>query len=96
FVEKNGYKGTLVSDDFVREKHGYNAHDYKGDDIARFFNLVNEKNFRINAREKMLRQILLDNGIILNNGDGTYSGGKGAVWVLAGAMKELVGIQMII
>ncbi len=83
FVEKNGYKGTLVSDDFVREKHGYNAHDYKGDDIARFFNLVNEKNFRINAREKMLRQILLDNGIILNNGDGTYSGGKGAVISIA-------------
>ena len=83
FVEKNGYKGTLVGDDFVRDKHGYNAHDYKGDDLARFFTLVAEKNFRINAREKALRQILLDNGIILNNGDGTYSGGKGAVISIA-------------
>lgn len=83
FVEKNGYKGTLVGDDFVRDKHGYNAHDYKGDDLARFFTLVSEKKFRINAREKQLRQILLDNGIILNNGDGTYSGGKGAVISIA-------------
>ena len=83
FVEKNGYKGTLVGDDFVRDKHGYNAHDYKGDDLARFFTLVSEKNFKINAREKALRQILLDNGIILNNGDGTYSGGRGAVISIA-------------
>ncbi|MBO4321300.1 MAG: hypothetical protein J5857_12605, partial [Treponema sp.] len=83
FVEKNGYKGTLVGDDFVRDKHGYNAHDYKGDDLARFFTLVSEKKFRINEREKILKQILLDNGIILNNGDGTYSGGKGAVISIA-------------
>ena len=95
FVEKNGYKGTLVGDDFVRDKHGYNAHDYKGEDLARFFSLVSEKNFRINAREKQLRQILLDNGIILNNGDGTYSGGKGSVISIARESERTLRKQLM-
>lgn len=88
FVEKTGYKGTLVSDYFVENKHGYNAHDYKADDMARFFTTAYNENFKLNNRELILRDILLHNGIILNNGDGTYSAGHGAVISFARESSE--------
>lgn len=72
FVEKAGYKGTLVSDYFVENKHGYNAHDYKADDLARFFNEVKKQNFKLNKRELLLKSLLLQNKIIFVLDDGTY------------------------
>lgn len=88
FVEKTGYKGTLVSDYFVENKHGYNAHDYKADDMARFFTTAYNEKFKLNTRELILRDILIHNGIILNNGDGTYSAGHGAVISFARESSE--------
>ena len=79
FVEKTGYKGTLVDEDFVENKHGYNAHDYKADDLARFFTKVYRTNFPINPQEQMLLKILLANKIILAEEDGTFSGGQGSI-----------------
>ncbi|MCQ2240359.1 hypothetical protein [Treponema sp.] len=79
FVEKAGYKGTLVGNDFVENKHGYNAHDYKPEDLAAFFTTVELQEFPINDREHLLREILETNKIIIRNDDGTYSPGKGAV-----------------
>ncbi len=79
FVEKTGYKGTLVSNDFVENQHGYNAHDYKAEDLAAFFNKVRKENFAINEREQLLKEILLANGIILQNEDGSYKEGKGSI-----------------
>lgn len=79
FVEKAGYKGTLVSDDFVRSKHGYNAHDYKADDLARFFTAAQKENFTLNDSELLLKDILLFNGIIVREADGAFSAGNGAV-----------------
>ena len=78
FVEKAGYKGTLVSDDFVKNKHGYNAHDYKADDLANFFSLVEQENFQINSYEEILKEILIANKIIQKDKNG-FKAGKGAV-----------------
>lgn len=72
FVEKTGYKGTLVSDYFVENKKSYNAHDYKADDLARFFNEVKKQNFKLNNRELLLKSLLLQNKIIYVLDDGTY------------------------
>ncbi|WP_407398703.1 hypothetical protein [Treponema sp.] len=79
FVEKAGYKGTLVGNDFVENKHGYNAHDYKPEDLAAFFTVAAIQEFPLNDRECLLREILEANKLILKNSDGTYSAGKGAV-----------------
>ena len=78
FVEKAGYKGTLVSDDFVENKHGYNAHDYKANDLANFFSLVEQENFQINSYEEILKEILIANKIIQKDKDG-FKARKGAV-----------------
>ncbi len=79
FVEKKGYKGTLVGDDFVRDAHGYNAHDYKAADLARFYNLAADSGFKLNKREYILRNILLYNGILVNGSNGKVEAGEGSV-----------------
>lgn len=79
FAEKAGYKGTLVSNDFVENKHGYNAHDYKAQDLAAFFTTAEQQEFTLNDKEYLLKDILEANKIIIKNKDGTYSAGSGAV-----------------
>lgn len=78
FVEKAGYKGTLVGDDFVENRHGYNAHDYKSSDLAAFFSEARRTDFTLNESELLLRDILLHNKIIIEE-NGMYSAGSGAI-----------------
>lgn len=79
FVEKNGYKGTLVSDDFVRTQHGYNAHDYRAESLAHFFTAAENIHFKLNERERLLKEILIHNAIIAPDGAGGYVPIGGAV-----------------
>ncbi len=79
FVEKAGFKGRLLSDSELKGKHGYNAHDYKADDLARFFEKARSENFPLNEKELLLRDILLNNGVIKIASDGEILAGTGAV-----------------
>ena len=79
FVEKAGYKGRLLTDAELKGKHGYNAHDYKADDLARFFEKARLENFRLNDKELLLREILAYNGIIKISSGGEVTAGNGAV-----------------
>ena len=79
FVEKTGYKGTFVSDSFILTAHGYNAHDYKADDLARFFTRAAQEGVRLNSHEILLREILIANNVIVQSGPDSYSAGKGSV-----------------
>ena len=79
FAEKEGYKGTLVSDYIVRTKHGYNAHDYKAEDLAAFFSLAQKTGFKLSEEELLLRKILLHNRIIEENGSGLFSPVRGSI-----------------
>lgn len=79
FVEKEGYKGTFISDEDVLVKHGYNAHDYKAVDLAAFFSQAYLQNFKLNDRELLLKEILIANGVIVSRGDGTFVGGRGCL-----------------
>jgi hypothetical protein len=79
YVEKTGYRGTLVTDEFIASHHGYNAHDYKAKDLAAFYTAAAAQDFPLNEREYILRDILLANGVILDSGNGSYREGAGAV-----------------
>jgi hypothetical protein len=70
FVEKEGYRGRLVTEQEVRGLHGYNAHDYRAEDLDRFFSAADDRGFALNREEELLRAILAANGIL---------GGQGAV-----------------
>ena len=78
FVEKKGYVGTILTNRELKNKHGWNAHDYKPDDIAAFFNKTEELGFPLNKEEIRLRDVLLKEKIIIKT-DNIYKAGSGAV-----------------
>ncbi len=79
FAEKNGYKGTLVDDEFCETHHGYNAHDYSAETLASFYNKAEAEAFNLNEYELLLKEILLRNKIILERDDGFVEVGEGAI-----------------
>ncbi|MDR2803276.1 MAG: hypothetical protein LBB22_03175 [Treponema sp.] len=78
FAEKKGFKGRLASDDEIAELHGWNAHDYNAETLARFFDGAEKSSFPLNAEELALRSILIESNIIKKI-DGNFTGGGGAV-----------------
>lgn len=78
FVEKKGYAGRLAKDEEIASLHGWNAHDYKAEDVARFFSTAEKEGFPLNEEELRLRDFLLEKGLIAKKGR-TYSGGDGAI-----------------
>jgi hypothetical protein len=77
FVEKRGYRGRMVSNEEFAGLHGFNAHDYRAEDLARFFQAARERLFALNPEEELLKRILLANGIIRD--EGIFSPGKGGI-----------------
>ena len=77
FVEKKGCRGRLVSDQEFADLHGFNAHDYRAEDLARFFQAAREQLFALNPEEELLKQILLANGIIRD--DGVFNPVRGGI-----------------
>jgi hypothetical protein len=75
FVEKRGYRGRLVTNREFAGLHGFNAHDYRAEDLAVFYQTARERLFTLNPEEELLKEILLDNGVIRD--DGIFTPGKG-------------------
>lgn len=79
FVEKQGYKGRLLTNEELEGKHGYNAHDYSADSMAAFFNKASDLGFVLNYEEELLKLILLKNGLFEEDGNHVRSLGGGIV-----------------
>ena len=62
FVEKEGYQGTLLTNDVLAGLHGWNAHNYNPDGLAAFFNAAAEQAFPLNDEERTLLAIAVNNG----------------------------------
>ena len=78
FVEKPGFSGKLHSNETIGNRHGWNAHDYRAEDLARFFRKAREENFTLNPEEEILFRELTANGI-LRREDGIIMPGSGSV-----------------
>jgi hypothetical protein len=78
FVEKKGYVGRLAANDEIASLHGWNAHDYKAEDLGRFFDLAKKSGFQLNPEEIKLKEFLLEKGIIEKTSSG-YRGKSGAL-----------------
>jgi len=79
FVEKAGFRGRLASDEEIAEIHGWNAHDYRAEDLARFFQAARKVNFPLLAEERELERMLLAAGIIKESGAGIQEGDGGVI-----------------
>ncbi len=78
FVEKAGFAGRLLSDEQMRGRHGWNAHDYRAEDLARFFTEAEKEGTALTPLEVSLREILTRNGVIVQATSG-YNPGTGAI-----------------
>lgn len=80
-MEKKGFRGRLVSPAEVRHLHGYNAHDYRAEDLARFFTAAAREKAPLSDEESRLLGILLADGIVraAAERETSYLPGKGAV-----------------
>lgn len=79
FVEKQGFKGRLLTDSELEGKHGYNAHDYSAESLANFFNKAQDLNFELNAYEMLLKQILIKNELLKENSAGFLDANEGGI-----------------
>jgi hypothetical protein len=79
FAEKTGFRGRLARDSEIAHLHGWNAHDYRSETLAAFFDAARKANFPLLAEEWELEAILLNAGIIGPGPDGTIVPGQGAV-----------------
>jgi hypothetical protein len=82
FVEKAGYRGTLVPDAELAELHGWNAHDYRAEDLVRFFETAERMRFPLLPEERELRELLLQAGILRRSGStagASLEAGAGAI-----------------
>ncbi|MGP1459316.1 MAG: hypothetical protein ACTTKL_08395 [Treponema sp.] len=82
FTEKAGFRGRLLSDEELAGKHSYNAHDYSAASLAQFFTEAARLQFPLNEKEKLFRDILIANAVIIPEG-GAYKAGEGAVISIA-------------
>lgn len=64
FVEKQGFRGRLLRNEEFAGLHGFNAHDYRAEDLARFFREAEAQGFPLNPEEKLLEEILIYNGVL--------------------------------
>jgi len=78
FAEKKGFTGNLISDKELAPLHGFNAHDYRAETLAAFFQKAEEEHFPLNKSELHLRKILFHNGIIVRTETGIEAG-NGAI-----------------
>ncbi len=78
YTEKAGYKGKLWTDRDLAGLHGYNAHDYSAQGLAKFFDLAHKEDFPLNAQELELRALLADRGVIIATENG-WKEGEGAL-----------------
>ncbi|QTQ16652.1 hypothetical protein [Treponema parvum] len=88
YAEKSGYRGKLLTDSELGSLHGYNAYDYGAVSLANFFSDAYKQGFALNQKEYLLRDILLENGVIVNKSDGTYDAGCGAVISISQESQE--------
>ena len=79
YVEKAGYRGKLWEDSDIANLHGYNAHDYRAESLAQFYETARTQGFKLNDSEYFLRDILLQYGIIICDQDGGFVAGDGGI-----------------
>ncbi len=96
FVEKRGFQGRLLSDEELANRHGWNAHNYRPEGLADFFNAVAETEFPINELERELRAIALERGVLVaGEGDRVLPGIGGVLAISQESYLELRRLLLV-
>ncbi|MDR1073524.1 MAG: hypothetical protein LBL45_07605 [Treponema sp.] len=95
FVEKAGYRGRLVPDQELEGQHGWNAHDYRAEDLAAFFERAETTHFPLLKEELELKEILFANGILKRETNEKISAGSGAIISLSRESSDVLRKQFM-
>ena len=82
FVEKAGHAGRLESLSALAGLHGYNAHDYRAEDLARFFTAAGKDSAGLSVEEGALERLLEDNGVVKKTAD-VFGPGDGCILAIS-------------
>src|SRR5208337_3220978 len=74
-----GEAGKIEPQEYYSGRHVYNAHDYRPEALAQFFELARTSGAALNAEERSLKDICVRNGLLVENKDGSVSPGSGAI-----------------
>jgi hypothetical protein len=91
FTEKKGFRGRLAADGEIAALHGWNAHDYRAEDLARFYNAAAAEDFPLLAEERELRELLLRAGILRRAGTGAGTALKAGTGAVISVSRESAG-----
>ena len=94
YTEKAGYRGRLLTDAELHGMHGYNAHDYRAESLAAFFESARNERFPLNERERELCTIALENGVIVFE-DGRYRAGTGAILSISQSSTPALRVRLL-
>jgi hypothetical protein len=94
YVEKAGFRGRLAPDSEIEELHAWNAHDYRAQDLAAFFNAVKKINFPLLDEEKQLEKILLKEKIIRES-SGNIEAGEGGIISISRESSEYLRFRFL-
>jgi hypothetical protein len=89
FVEKKGYIGTIPDFAEISSLHGYNAHDYRAEDLARFFATARERGSALLPEERELEGILVGAGVLRKDGDAIRAGAGGLISISRESTDDL-------
>jgi hypothetical protein len=79
FVEKAGYAGSIPAEADLQGRHGYNAHDYRPEDLARFFTEARTRGIALTSGETELLRVLESFGLLREKGSGLEAGEGGVI-----------------
>lgn len=89
FAEKKGFTGKLLFDEELASLHGFNAHDYRAETLAAFFQKAEAEHFPLSKSELHLRKILFHNGIIVRTETGIEAGNGAIVSISRQSSSDL-------
>ncbi|MDR0387294.1 MAG: hypothetical protein LBH57_04585 [Treponema sp.] len=96
FVEKRDFRGRLAGDRELEGLHGWNAHDYRAEDLARFFEAARQEDFPLLDEERELLAVLLHNGIVVRSSSGELRAGAGAVLSISRESPEYLRRRFLV
>lgn len=89
FVEKKGYVGTIPDFEELAGLHGFNAHDYRAEDLARFFVAADAARVTLLPEERRLLELLVASGVLARVDDLVRAGSGGVLSISRSSTEEL-------
>ncbi|MDR2078761.1 MAG: hypothetical protein LBP74_03435, partial [Treponema sp.] len=95
YVEKAEFRGRLAEDREIANLHGWNAHDYRSQDLAAFFEAARTANFPLLPEERELEALLITTGILKQDGNSALRAGEGAIISISRQSEDYLRFRLL-